>query len=163
MFEDESSLQSLSSEQLKWQKKNVVHSLFENVVRDLSSPKVEDELNKNVGQWNQTKPEEEKDHLINTKHGILVLLNSRRRWPPDKEEFSRKETQTRPITVMKALLPQGSTGSRWREPLWPVPFLAGEEIFALRLDQSPSVHEWLVNTWIEVGTFLQFGFKKENV
>ena len=44
--------------------KNVVHSLFENVVRDLSSPKVEDELNKNVGQWNQTKPEEEKDGLI---------------------------------------------------------------------------------------------------
>ena len=44
--------------------KNVVHSLFEDVVRDLSSPKVEDELNKNVGQWNQTKPEEEKDGLI---------------------------------------------------------------------------------------------------
>ena len=44
--------------------KNVVHSLFENVVRDLSSPKVEDELNKNVGQWNQTKPEEEKNGLI---------------------------------------------------------------------------------------------------
>ena len=34
------------------------------MVRDLSSPKVEDELNKNVGQWNQTKPEEEKDGLI---------------------------------------------------------------------------------------------------
>ena len=62
------------------------------MVRDLSSPKVEDELNKNVGQWNQTKPEEEKDHLINTKHGILVPLNSRRRWPPDEEEFSRKDT-----------------------------------------------------------------------
>ena len=59
--------------------KNAVHSLFENVVRDLSSPKVEDELNKNIGQWNQTKPEEEKDHLINYKHGILVPLNSRRR------------------------------------------------------------------------------------
>ena len=45
-------------------RKSVVHSLFEDVVRDLSSPKVEDELNKNVGQWNQTKPEEEKDRLI---------------------------------------------------------------------------------------------------
>ena len=64
MFEDESSLQSLSSEQLKSNKKSVVHSLFEDVVRDLGSPKVEDELNKNVGQWNQTKPEEEKDSLI---------------------------------------------------------------------------------------------------
>ena len=44
--------------------KNVVHSLFEDVVRDLSSPKVEDELNKNVRQWNQTEPQEEKDRLV---------------------------------------------------------------------------------------------------
>ena len=44
--------------------KNVVHSLFENVVRDPSSPKVEDELNKNVRQWNQTEPQEEKDRLV---------------------------------------------------------------------------------------------------
>ena len=44
--------------------KNVVHSLFENVVRDLSSPNVEDELNKNVRQWNQTEPQEEKDRLV---------------------------------------------------------------------------------------------------
>ena len=45
-------------------RKNAVHSLFENVVRDLSSPKVEDELNKNVRQWNQTEPQEEKDRLV---------------------------------------------------------------------------------------------------
>ena len=45
-------------------RKNVVHSLFEDVVRDLSSPKVEDELNKNVRQWNQTEPQEEKDRLV---------------------------------------------------------------------------------------------------
>ena len=76
-------------------RKSVVHSLFEDVVRDLSSPKVEDELNKNVGQWNQTKPEEEKDRLIKK--------STKEAQKHKKDEFWRKNT-TRPITEITAPL-----------------------------------------------------------
>ena len=70
------------------------------MVRDLGSPKVEDELNKNVGQWNQTKPEEEKDGLIKenikeaqqhqtwNQHYMSICLVFRRRHVESHDQMS---------------------------------------------------------------------------